>query len=160
MLKNTVLPRQNCCLREEKPMWRNGRRNGLKIRWAVNGPCRFESGHRHAQKTILRGKLIITFVESSQNERCVLTRWAASIRFPMEIRPFLVTVGTSLCGLILLVVNVRGDVDPARVGTWETSGVNANGPWKLIWEIRPDSSYFLSGAVSDSGIIGSGDGKW
>jgi TPR repeat protein len=78
----------------------------------------------------------------------------------MEIRPFLVTVGTSLCGLILLVVNVRGDVDPAMVGTWETSGVNANGPWKLIWEIRPDSSYFLSGAVSDSGIIGSGDGRW
>ncbi len=29
-----------------KPMWRNGRRNGLKIRWAVTGPCRFESGHR------------------------------------------------------------------------------------------------------------------
>src|SRR5438874_11121650 len=28
------------------PMWRNGRRNGLKIRWAVKGPCRFESGHR------------------------------------------------------------------------------------------------------------------
>ena len=28
------------------PMWRNGRRNGLKIRWAVIGPCRFESGHR------------------------------------------------------------------------------------------------------------------
>jgi len=28
------------------PMWRNGRRNGLKIRWALNGPCRFESGHR------------------------------------------------------------------------------------------------------------------
>ena len=27
-------------------MWRNGRRNGLKIRWAVIGPCRFESGHR------------------------------------------------------------------------------------------------------------------
>src|SRR5438874_8021589 len=27
-------------------MWRNGRRNGLKIRWAVKGPCRFESGHR------------------------------------------------------------------------------------------------------------------
>ena len=27
-------------------MWRNGRRNGLKIRWAVTGPCRFESGHR------------------------------------------------------------------------------------------------------------------
>ena len=30
----------------KKPMWRNGRRNGLKIRWAVTGPCRFESGHR------------------------------------------------------------------------------------------------------------------
>ena len=29
------------------PMWRNGRRNGLKIRWAFKGPCRFESGHRH-----------------------------------------------------------------------------------------------------------------
>jgi hypothetical protein len=28
------------------PMWRNGRRNGLKIRWAIKGPCRFESGHR------------------------------------------------------------------------------------------------------------------
>ncbi len=28
------------------PMWRNGRRNGLKIRWAITGPCRFESGHR------------------------------------------------------------------------------------------------------------------
>ena len=28
------------------PMWRNGRRNGLKIRWAVIGPCRFESGYR------------------------------------------------------------------------------------------------------------------
>ena len=27
-------------------MWRNGRRNGLKIRWAIQGPCRFESGHR------------------------------------------------------------------------------------------------------------------
>ena len=21
--------------------------NGLKIRWDLNGPCRFESGHRH-----------------------------------------------------------------------------------------------------------------
>jgi hypothetical protein len=33
------------------PMWRNGRRNGLKIRWAVIGPCRFESGHRHRLKS-------------------------------------------------------------------------------------------------------------
>ena len=32
----------------KKPMWRNGRRNGLKIRWALKGPCRFESGHRHS----------------------------------------------------------------------------------------------------------------
>ena len=31
------------------PMWRNGRRNGLKIRWAVKGPCRFESGHRQIE---------------------------------------------------------------------------------------------------------------
>jgi hypothetical protein len=33
-------------LATQAPMWRNGRRNGLKIRWAVKGPCRFESGHR------------------------------------------------------------------------------------------------------------------
>ena len=37
-------------------MWRNGRRNGLKIRWAVNGPCRFESGHRHSENVIFIGK--------------------------------------------------------------------------------------------------------
>jgi TPR repeat protein len=30
----------------------------------------------------------------------------------------------------------------------------------LIWDIRQDSSYSLSGAVSDSGIIESGDGRW
>jgi hypothetical protein len=34
-------------------MWRNGRRNGLKIRWAVKGPCRFESGHRQFQLRIM-----------------------------------------------------------------------------------------------------------
>jgi hypothetical protein len=39
-------------LRVTKPMWRNGRRNGLKIRWALKGPCRFESGHRHFQLRI------------------------------------------------------------------------------------------------------------
>ena len=33
------------------PMWRNGRRNGLKIRWAIKGPCRFESGHRQFPAT-------------------------------------------------------------------------------------------------------------
>ena len=33
----------------EKPMWWNGRHNGLKIRWAVKGPCRFESGHRQSE---------------------------------------------------------------------------------------------------------------
>src|SRR5467141_3154578 len=34
------------CLKssEQAPMWRNGRRNGLKIRLAIKGPCRFESG--------------------------------------------------------------------------------------------------------------------
>src|SRR5882762_6411053 len=121
-------------------MWRNGRRNGLKIRWAVNGPCRFESGYRHAQKMILRGRLVMISVNLSRNKPCVLTTWAASIRIPMEIRPFLVIALTSLCGLIVPVVNVRADVDPAMVDTWETSGVNANGPWKLIWDIRPDSS--------------------
>lgn len=29
------------------PMWRNGRRIGLKIQGAVKSPCRFESDHRH-----------------------------------------------------------------------------------------------------------------
>ena len=32
------------------PMLR-GNDNGLKIRWAVRGPCRFESGHRHSNFT-------------------------------------------------------------------------------------------------------------
>src|SRR5438046_3715584 len=78
----------------------------------------------------------------------------------MKIVPFLVTVLAALCASTLFVANGRADVDPAMVGTWETRGVNANGPWKLIWDIRQDSSYSLSGAVSDSGIIGSGDGRW
>src|SRR6476660_2228697 len=38
------------------PMWRNGRRNGLKIRWAVIGPCRFESGHRHYERAVFIGE--------------------------------------------------------------------------------------------------------
>jgi hypothetical protein len=32
---------------KRSPMWRNGRRNRLKILWAVTGPCRVQSGHRH-----------------------------------------------------------------------------------------------------------------
>src|SRR5438477_13095762 len=40
-------------------MWRNGRRNGLKIRWAVTGPCRFESGHRHPRAS----ELLSAFLE-------------------------------------------------------------------------------------------------
>jgi hypothetical protein len=60
-----------------------------------------------------------------------------------------------LVTLILLAAKASADVDPAMIGTWETSGVNAYGPWKLTWEIRPDGSYFLSGAISDSGTVGS-----
>src|SRR5438034_5006511 len=41
-------------------MWRNGRRNGLKIRWAVNGPCRFESGHRQFRGVPSTGNVRIT----------------------------------------------------------------------------------------------------
>jgi protein subunit release factor B len=44
------------------PMWRNGRRNGLKIRWAVNGPCRFESGHRQ-------------FALRTGNQSCGMTKY-------------------------------------------------------------------------------------
>jgi TPR repeat protein len=50
----------------------------------------------------------------------------------------------SLIGLGVL-VNAHADVDPGMVGTWEVSGVNAQGPWKLTWNIRADSSYTLSG---------------
>ena len=71
----------------------------------------------------------------------------------MKIVPFLVTVLAALCASTLFVANGRADVDPAMVGTWETRGVNANGPWKLIWDIRQGGSYSLSGPVSDSGII-------
>jgi TPR repeat protein len=65
-----------------------------------------------------------------------------------------------LVSLCFLVLPALADVDPGMVGTWETNGVNELGPWKLTWEIRQDSSYILSGALSDSGIIGSGDGRW
>jgi hypothetical protein len=65
----------------------------------------------------------------------------------------------SLIGLGI-VVETQADVDPGMVGAWEVSGVNAQGPWKLRWDIRADSSYTLSGLFNDSGIIGSGDGRW
>jgi hypothetical protein len=65
-----------------------------------------------------------------------------------------------LVSLCFLVLPALADVDPGMVGTWETNGGNEWGPWKLTWEIRQDSSYILSGAFSDSGIIGSGDGRW
>jgi len=64
------------------------------------------------------------------------------------------------CISLSVLVKAHADVDPAMAGTWETSGVNEHGPWKLTWEIQADSSYFLSGALSDSGMIGSGDGRW
>ena len=57
-------------LRRTTPMWRNGRRNGLKIRWAVNGPCRFESGHRHSENVIFIGK----FSRFGLNDGCEQSR--------------------------------------------------------------------------------------
>ncbi len=78
----------------------------------------------------------------------------------MTHRLSLLVAFVSFVNLIPLATRVRADVDPVMVGTWETSGVNAYGQWKLTWEIRPGGSYFLSGAISDSGIVGSGDGKW
>ena len=41
-------PNNEFTMLNASPMWRNGRRNGLKIRWAITGPCRFESGHRQS----------------------------------------------------------------------------------------------------------------
>ena len=70
------------------------------------------------------------------------------------------TVVLVWCISLSVLVKAHADVDPGMVGTWETSGVNAQGPWKLTWEIHADSSYVLSGALNDSGIIGSGDGRW
>ncbi len=116
---------------------------------------------RCAGRMILRGKLIIISVNFSYDKTLRSNDVATNNRrIAMKIAPFLVVVLAALCALTLFVANGRADVDPAMVGTWETRGVNANGPWKLIWDIRQDSSYSLSGAVSDSGIIGSGDGRW
>jgi tetratricopeptide (TPR) repeat protein len=85
------------------------------------------------------------------------------LRFPQTIsmkpRTFLAVIPLLYINLILF-VKAQADVDPGMVGTWETSGVNEHGPWKLTWEIHADSSYKLSGALSDSGIIGSGEGRW
>jgi tetratricopeptide (TPR) repeat protein len=73
---------------------------------------------------------------------------------------------TYLAFACLLLVNLvglaqaHGEIDPAMVGTWETTGVNDRGPWKLTWQIHADGSYVLSGALNDSGTIGSGEGKW
>jgi hypothetical protein len=77
------------------------------------------------------------------------------------MKPF-TSLGFALVSCITLIalVKAHAEVDPAMVGTWETNGVNAQGPWKLTWEIHADSSYLLSGALSDSGIIGSGNGRW
>jgi Sel1 repeat-containing protein len=70
------------------------------------------------------------------------------------------TVVLVWCITLSVLVKAHADVDPGMVGTWETSGVNEHGPWKLTWEIHADTSYVLSGALSDSGIIGSGNGRW
>ena len=76
------------------------------------------------------------------------------------MKPF-TYLGFAFVSIILIALpKAHADVDPAMVGTWETNGVTAQGPWKLTWEIHADSSYLLSGALSDSGIIESGDGKW
>ena len=56
-------------------MWRNGRRNGLKIRWAVNGPCRFESGHRQFFSIADCGLPIVdcTFCKDGTSSSIVMT---------------------------------------------------------------------------------------
>lgn len=77
----------------------------------------------------------------------------------MKPRTYLVIIWLLFVNLILL-VNTDADVDPGMVGIWETSGVNEHGSWKLTWEIHADSSYVLSGALNDSGIIGSSGGSW
>src|SRR5882724_1854397 len=53
----------------------NGRRNGLKIRWAVNGPCRFESGHRHSENVIFIGK----FSRCGLNDGCEQSRMETAL---------------------------------------------------------------------------------
>src|SRR6266566_4003346 len=49
-------------------MWRNGRRNGLKIRWAVKGPCRFESGHRQFRGAPSIGNVTTTVLPRMSND--------------------------------------------------------------------------------------------
>ena len=41
-------------IRRSGPKWRNGRRGGLKHRWAQH-PCRFESGLRHQSRSLVAG---------------------------------------------------------------------------------------------------------
>ena len=77
----------------------------------------------------------------------------------MQRRTYLAIICLLFVNLVGL-VNARADVDSAMVGTWETTGVNDHGPWKLTWEIHADSSYVLSGALNDSGTIASGSGRW
>ena len=51
-------------------MWRNGRRNGLKIRWAIQGPCRFESGHRQFLENDFRMEIIKTAAWIASRRHC------------------------------------------------------------------------------------------
>src|SRR5437588_5655609 len=76
-------------------MWRNGRRNGLKIRWAVKGPCRFESGHRQ-----FRG------APSTRNVRTsVLARMSSDRRSGMSDRglAILLVLGAAVLIIHLLI---------------------------------------------------------
>src|SRR5437588_548045 len=74
-------------------MWRNGRRNGLKIRWAVKGPCRFESGHRQ-----FRG------APSTRNVRTsVLARMSSDRRSGMSDRGLAILL---VLGAAVLVVHL------------------------------------------------------
>jgi hypothetical protein len=59
-------------------MWRNGRRNGLKIRWAVTGPCRFESGHRQLKQD--RIKLFLDSFNPTNSVNPAL-EWSALFSF-------------------------------------------------------------------------------
>jgi tetratricopeptide (TPR) repeat protein len=51
-------------------------------------------------------------------------------------------------------------IDPQVVGTWETSGINQFGPWRMTWEMRADGTYFLSGAITDHGRLEADKGVW
>src|SRR5437773_12564933 len=71
-----------CAICQVVVNWRASTResNGLKIRWAVKGPCRFESGHRHFR---------FRNADFGKSRRSIRTKWEIA---DMNARPLFIPV--------------------------------------------------------------------